>query len=210
MRLPHRPRPPNSRCVAARCGITTLARMDLNADFLAAVAPHLAGSRAAQQATIIAACGPILKPTLDQYSINTPLRVSHFIGQTMEESAGYSTTREFASGQEYEDRHDLGNVQPGDGPRYKGRGLIQLTGRANYHKMSGEVGQDIEANPLLVEQFPLALIVSCIFWRDRSINAAADADDIVHVTRLINGGTHGLSDRTLFTNKAKRLLAVAS
>src|SRR5450631_1622663 len=95
------------------------------------VAPHFSGDRADRQAKIIAGIGEVLRPTLESYDIDSRLRIAHFLGQTCEESAGFQTTQEFASGEEYEGRKDLGNVNVGDGPRFKGRGILQLTGRAN-------------------------------------------------------------------------------
>lgn len=181
---------------------------DINADFLRAVAPHFSGTKAEKQAAIIAATGPILKETLDKYEISTPLRVVHFIGQSMEEAAGLCTTREFASGREYEGRADLGNTHPGDGVRYAGRGFLQLTGRANYARVESEIGQPIVEHPELVEALPLALVVSCVYWRDRMINRFADADDIEHVTHTINGGWNGIAQRILYTDRAKRALGL--
>src|SRR5215469_9026868 len=105
--------------------------LPVNADLLRAVAPRQSGRRAEQQARIIDEVGKILASTLEKYEINTPLRVAHFIAQTCHESDGYCTTEEYASGAAYEGRRDLGNTEPGDGRLFKGRGLIQLTGRAN-------------------------------------------------------------------------------
>ena len=73
--------------------------------------------------------------------------IAHFLGQTCHESAGFRTTEEFASGENYEGRADLGNNRPGDGVRYKGRGLLQLTGRANYKVFGDLLGVQLEGNP---------------------------------------------------------------
>jgi putative chitinase len=143
--------------------------------------------------------------------INTPLRLCHFMAQLCHESASFQVTREFASGEAYEGRRDLGNTHPGDGPRYRGRGLIQTTGRANYRQATTAIRKldatapDFEADPVKLEEFPWALLAGIIYWQSRDINSAADRDDVVRVTKLINGGTRGLAERTAFLRTAKTI-----
>lgn len=171
------------------------------------VAPTFTGAPAASQAKIIAEVGAVLAATLDSYNINTRLRIAHFLGQTCEELAGYRTTEEFASGKEYNGRADLGNTQPGDGPRFKGRGLLQITGRANYGTYGKALGFDLVNNPTLAAQPALSLKIACEYWKDRNINADCDRDDAQAVTRKVNGGLNGLSERIAFTQKAKTAVA---
>jgi hypothetical protein len=118
-------------------------------------------------------------------------------------------TTEFASGAAYEGRRDLGNTQKGDGVRFKGRGLIQLTGRSNYAKYGNILGADLVGNPPSAAEFPWAALTAGVYWRDRNINSKADRDDVVGVTKLVNGGTNGLSDRRTMLANAKRVLANA-
>lgn len=171
------------------------------------VAPRFSGAKAKQQARIIKSISPVLASTLEEYSINTRPRIAHFLGQTCHEAAGYRTTEEFASGQVYEGRKDLGNVKKGDGRRYKGRGLIQLTGRANYRDVGKELGVDLEGNPTLAGEPQLSLRIACEYWKRRKINPDCDRDDIITVTKKINGGLNGLDDRRGYTAKAKAALA---
>jgi putative chitinase len=171
------------------------------------IAPRFSGEKALRQAAIVAAVGEVLRPTLERYAIDTRLRIAHFLGQTCVESAGFRTTEEFADGSEYEGRKDLGNTEPGDGPRYKGRGLIQLTGRANYRAVGKALKLDLEGNPAQAAEPALSLVIACEYWKSRKINDAADQDDLIRVTKLINGGLNGLEDRRNFTSRAKTALA---
>jgi putative chitinase len=138
--------------------------------------------------------------------LDTPLRLAHFMAQVAHESGGFRYMEEIASGQAYEGRADLGNTQPGDGKRYKGRGPIQLTGRANYRTYGRQVGIDIEAHPEVVAMPSFGLLVACMFWDSKGLNALADADDVIAVTRKINGGQNGLADRQAHLAKAKGLI----
>jgi putative chitinase len=167
----------------------------------------VAGRRGGHQAEIVAAVGPVLQRTLASYGITTRLRIAHFLAQTCHESAGFSTTVEFASGEAYEGRKDLGNTHPGDGPRYKGRGLIQLTGRANYREYGKALGIDLEGHPERAAEPVLSLRIACEYWKRRGINGPCDRDDIREVTRRINGGFNGLEARRALTARAKAALA---
>lgn len=179
----------------------------VGASFLRAVAPRLRGRRAERQQAIIEAVGAVLAPVLGAHRIDTELRIAHFVAQICHESAGFSTTEEFASGAAYEGRRDLGNTVPGDGRRYKGRGLLQLTGRANYARFGGLLGIDLEARPEAAAEPVLSLRIACAYWQERRLSGPADRDDLVAVTRLVNGGTNGLDDRRACLGRAKRALA---
>ena len=121
--------------------------------------------------------------------------------------ADLRTCEEFASGKAYEGRKDLGNTEPGDGPRYKGRGLLQLTGRANYRKLGAILGVDLENRPELAAEPVLSLRIACEYWKSRRINDPCDSDDLREVTRRVNGGYNGLEDRQANLAKAKAALA---
>lgn len=138
-----------------------------------------------------------------EFGILSPLAKSHFIAQLAHESDGFRTSVEYASGRAYEGRKDLGNTQPGDGVRYKGRGLIQLTGRANYTAAGRALGLDLIAHPELAEKPRNAARIAGWYWNSRKITPIAERDDLVGVTKKINGGTKGLADRAKWLDKAK-------
>lgn len=138
--------------------------------------------------------------------MESPLRLAHFMAQLAHESGGFRYMEEIASGAAYEGRRDLGNIFPGDGKRYKGRGPIQLTGRNNYRDFGRALGIDFESHPEIVALPSIGLMVACRFWTDRKLNSLADADDIQGITRRINGGLNGLADRKGYVAKAKELL----
>ncbi len=181
--------------------------ISVDGDFILKVAPRFSGNKAAAQARIVGALSAVFAPTLDAYEIDTKLRIAHFMGQVTHECAGFRTTEEFASGAAYEGRRDLGNIQPGDGKRYKGRGLIQLTGRANYRDIGGKLDLPLEDNPELAAEPATSLKIACEYWNTRQINSAADRDDLIKATRLVNGGLNGLEDRRKYLRRAKDALA---
>lgn len=179
----------------------------IDGNFILAVAPRFSGSKAQAQTRIVGAISDTFSSTLDNYDINTRLRIAHFMGQVTHECAGFRTTEEFASGAAYEGREDLGNTEKGDGKRYKGRGLIQLTGRANYRKIGGILDLALEDNPELAAEPVTSLKIACEYWKMREINVAADRDDLIRATKLVNGGLNGLEDRRKYLQKAKTALA---
>lgn len=181
---------------------------ELNAELLRAIAPHNGGARGISQGAIIDAVGPVLKETLTHYQIDAPLRAAHFLAQTCHESDGFVTTTEYASGAAYEGRADLGNTQPGDGVRFKGRGLIQLTGRSNYVAYGKLVGLDLIAHPVQAAEPVVSLKLACEFWNRHGLSAFADQDDIVSITQRINGGLNGLDSRQDYLAKSKAALGI--
>jgi putative chitinase len=145
-----------------------------------------------------------------KFHITTDLRMAHFIAQIAHETASFLYVEEIADGSAYEGRVDLGNAQPNDGRRFKGRGLIQLTGRANYAAYSRDCAFDCVAEPERVAEDPfVAVDVACWYWDRRGINRLADADDVKAVTKAINGGYNGLDDRIDYLTRAKNLLGIA-
>lgn len=148
------------------------------------------------------------KTLLDKYEINTPLRLAHFFAQTDHESGGFKYTKELGGDryfQKYEGRKDLGNTVKGDGLRYKGRGYIQVTGRFNYTAISKDTGIDYLNNPKWLEREADAMISALWFWNKRNLNRLADRDDLLNITKKINGGTNGLNDRIKKLSKYKAI-----
>ncbi|BCH63699.1 hypothetical protein RvVAT039_09150 [Agrobacterium vitis] len=191
---------------------TLVSRID--ASILKAIAPTPPSKKAAAQRAIIAAFGEMQPELLTLIECTTPLRIAHFLAQVAHESDGFCTLEEYASGAAYEGRADLGNVRSGDGVRYKGRGPIQLTGRANcrafttWMRKTDPTCPDFEAKPELVATWPWAGWAAAFFWSRNTINTrAADTDDLVKVTKIVNGGRNGLADRAAYLAKAKTALA---
>lgn len=146
--------------------------------------------------------------------IDTGLRLAHFVGQTAHESAHYRRLREIwgptPTQARYEGRRDLGNVVAGDGRRYLGRGLLQITGRDNYRRVGARIGIDLETDPALAELPDIAVATACDYWRAHGLNRWADADDVIRLSKAINRGNpysqydpNGLTERVLLTRRAK-------
>lgn len=136
-----------------------------------------------------------------------PLAVAHWLAQLAHESGQLRYVREIASGAAYEGRRDLGNTEPGDGVRFRGRGLIQLTGRANYTRYQEASGLLVVAHPELLEQPEHAADVSGWFWHWKALGALVRSKDpVLAITKIINGGTNGLEDRRQFFARAHEAL----
>lgn len=153
--------------------------------------------------------GPLvgyLNKYMPKYEVNTYLRVCHFLAQAAHEAASFRTLQEYASGAAYEGRKDLGNVNKGDGVRYKGRGIFQLTGRANYRRIGQLIGMDLENNPELAASPEVSVLTALEYWKSRNLSPLADADNVEAITRKINGGLNGFDDRKRYLAKCKQVI----
>lgn len=147
-----------------------------------------------------------INAAMAEFNINTKPRQAAFLAQIGHESGQLRYTREIASGDAYEGRKDLGNTWPGDGRRYKGRGLLQITGRTNVLACGKALGLDLENNPELLELPENACRSAGWFWSTRGCNELADTGDQIKVTKKINGGTNGLADRLALFEAAVKVL----
>lgn len=168
---------------------------------------------------------PILTAGMARWGIRTVPEQLAFLAQIGHESGGLRFVRELSTGEQYEGRGDLGNTEPGDGVRYKGRGLIQLTGRANYRRAGQALGKPFEENPELVEEPQNAMDVAGWYWRKGSalkdLNDLADTmqvgkpmsgvnlDAFTRITKGVNGGLNGLSHRIALWESGRNALLVA-
>ncbi|WNZ45647.1 glycoside hydrolase family 19 protein [Leptolyngbya boryana CZ1] len=151
---------------------------------------------------------PHLLLTMAEYEISTPMRQAHFLAQLIHESGSFNYLEEIDLGDYLEGREDLGNVHPGDGRRFKGRGLIQITGRANYEACGLALGVNLIETPTRLAEHDLACLSAGWFWSKHEINKFADRDDVETVTRTINGGLNGFADRQYYLEIAKKVLNV--
>ena len=176
-----------------------------------------------------------INETFEHFEINTPSRCAMFLAQTAHESGNFSATQEnlnyaakalmafwpkkFAGvAEQYErkpekianraycDRMGNGNEQSGDGYKYRGRGVIQLTGKDNYRACGKALGMDLVSEPDQVAENPVAVLSAGWYWDTRKLNQWADKDDVATVTKKINGGTIGLADRTQYFHHIKEVL----
>ena len=184
--------------------------MKLDADILAAAI----GCQRSRAAVFV---GP-LDTACARYAIDRPTRMAMFLAQVGHETASLQYVREAWGPTDaqlrYEGRADLGNTETGDGFRFRGRGLIQTTGRANYRHLRDRLRKggyrcpDFEQEPERLEEPQWAALSAADYWDMRRCNEAADAGNFELVTRLVNGGTNGIEDRINRWERAKRVLGV--
>ncbi|CAF1004191.1 unnamed protein product [Rotaria sordida] len=150
-----------------------------------------------------------INAAMKEGSINTCARKAAFLAQIAHESGELVYMEELASGQAYEGRKDLGNTEKGDGRRFKGRGPIQLTGRANYRAAGKALGLDLVNHPEKVKTPEVGFRTSVWFWTARKLNTLADKNTLASfrmITKRINGGTMGQADREKYWGRAKKTL----
>lgn len=168
-------------------------------DMIKAIAPN-------SKEEIIVPLVKYLNMYMPKYGVDNYLRICHFLAQAAHEAASFRTLEEYASGAAYEGRKDLGNTQKGDGVRYKGRGIFQLTGRANYRTIGAKIGMDLENNPELAESPEVSVLTALEYWKSRGLSAFADKDDVSTITKRINGGFNGFEDRKKYLERCKRVI----
>lgn len=159
-----------------------------------------------------------LSDAMIAYQINTPAREAAFLAQIGHESGRLLYVKELwgPTGQQtrYEGRADLGNTEPGDGHRYLGRGLLQITGRANYRAIGNVFGVDFENSPELLQTPHWAARSAAYFWHAHGLNELADAGEFDAISDIINrghrtrkiGDANGYADRLALYEHAKQLL----
>lgn len=148
-----------------------------------------------------------LNSCLQRFEINTVPRIRHFLSQTAHESGGLRWMEEIASGSAYEGRRDLGNTSPGDGRKYKGAGVIQLTGRHNYQKFADFIKDQkvMQGHSYVAQVYPFTS--AGFWWKNNNMNALCDRGATVReVTKRVNGGYNGLSDRQRYYDKACQVI----
>lgn len=154
---------------------------------------------------------PFLLATMELYEINTPARQSAFLAQVGHESGGLHWLVELwgptPTQTRYEGRADLGNTEPGDGYKFRGRGLIQTTGRANYAAAGTALSLDLEESPELLALPENAAMSAGYFWDAHQLNVLADAGKFETITRRINGGLNGQDERQALYDAALQVLA---
>lgn len=159
------------------------------------------------------------------YEIDTAQEYAHFLCQACHESDHFKVTEEYASGRAYEGRSDLGNTVPGDGVKYKGRGIFQTTGKNNYLQLGIKKGEKdlFVKNPELLELPEYAVWSACEYWKTRGLNDIANHADsdklkmkrkdkilelspVEYISIRVNGGYNGMEERKKFYERAKKVL----
>ena len=189
------------------------------------VTPEHLAAIAGRTAALMPALADWMNTLCPSYEIDTAREYGHFLAQACHETDHFKTLREYASGSAYEGRADLGNTQAGDGIRFRGRGIFQTTGRANYLQLGIKKGRrDLFINtPELLEQPEYAVWSACEFWKTRGLNDVAnhadtdvlkkkyrgniiDVSPVEYISLTINGGYHGMEERKKYYALAQQVL----
>ncbi|WP_455807972.1 glycoside hydrolase family 19 protein [Pseudomonas koreensis] len=158
---------------------------------------------------------PVLNVAMSKYAIVTRLRIAAFLAQVGHESGQLRYVRELGSDQ-YLDKYDTGRLaerlgntaeDDDDGQLYRGRGLIQVTGRDNYAACAEALGLDLLEHPELLELPEHAAMSAGWFWHRAGLNTLADKGEFLTITKRINGGTNGQADRQMLYERALKVLA---
>lgn len=165
-----------------------------------------------------------------KFDIDTPQEIRHILAQLAHESDSFNAMEEYASGKAYEGRKDLGNIRPGDGFKFKGRGPLQVTGRRNYHLMGVRVGSPMKFinDPSLLATPEWGVWSACVFWTEKGLLDVSNMPDthrlpfkrriddgvydiiqvspVEYISRRVNGGVNGLSERIKFYERTKSVI----
>jgi putative chitinase len=177
----------------------------MDAKTLKAAVMGLTDARAALWAAPVTAA-------MAEFVIDTPRRQAAFLAQCGHESLSFALLKELWGPEQvpaqarYEGSVALGNTEPGDGFKFRGRGAIQITGRANYRACGEALGLDFLAHPEILEGLPAAIRAAGWFWQSHGCNGPADSLEFTRLTKIINGGTNGLADRVARWNVAREAL----
>jgi putative chitinase len=185
----------------------------LTAEQLKSIMPHLSDSRNGE-------FRPFLTTAMTEFAIEAPARAAAFLAQLAHESGQFRFMEEIWGPTDAQSRYEpvtklsqaLGNTDVGDGKRFKGRGPIQLTGRANYQRFGDLLGVDLLGDPTRAANPNVAFRIAGLFWSKNGLNELADlatAEAFTQITKRINGGTNGLADRQAFYAVARKVLGVA-
>lgn len=171
----------------------------MNPEQLLAICPRCPKDKA----ELYAAC---LSEAMQLAKIDTVTRAAAFLGQIALETGELRWMEELSSGEAYEGRADLGNTHLGDGPKFKGRGAFQLTGRYNYHAAGRALNADLETHPEYAALPEYSFKIAAWYWGTRNLNARADLYDFTGITKAINGGLNALEKRREYYHRALEVL----
>jgi predicted chitinase len=157
---------------------------------------------------------PALNEVMQTFEIDTRVRASAFLAQLAHESGEFQFMEELwgptAAQKRYEPVSDLarrlGNTEPGDGKRFKGRGPIQITGRDNYKRYGALVGKDLVSEPQLAATPAVGFTIAALYWSKNGLSELADVDNFQAITQKINGGQNGAAERARFYSVAQEVL----